>query len=219
MFSKKLKKFFSWSELYNKYLWVVYFKDKLFFDHRYGIDTYTIVPKSELNFSDPYTNEHASRYRPSSVHTIKKCLGIVISHEPDITESMIIDYGCGAGRVLIVAEQTGFKYITGVEFSAELVELCEANLNIYSPSCIHTEINVVHKNAVHYAPPPHSRVFFFYAPFRGTIFDQVLKNIYKSVSEHQRSVYLIFLLCDYPIDPAWTPVARSKEYTIWEIKP
>lgn len=186
-FVKKFKTYVSELELYNKYLWVLYFFDKYLFDYRNGINTSTIVPKSNLNFDDDYANEHASRYRPSSVFMIKKTLDVILDLEPEITDSELIDYGCGSGRVLFVAEQCGFQDVTGIELSDDLVEWCEDNIRQYTPVNEGANIRVIHENARLFIPSENARVFFFYRPFRGNIFREVLDNINKSVSEKKRN--------------------------------
>ena len=112
-----------------------------------------------------------------------------------LKEAAFIDYGCGAGRVMIIAAESGFKNITGIELSPYLVALCQKNVKSYSVSRRDCELTVINHNAAEYIPMK-ADVFFFYVPFGLDIYRQVITNIKKSTEVNPRKVYVLDLLSE-----------------------
>ena len=109
-----------------------------------------------------------------------------------------MDYGCGKGRVMILASVAGFKEIIGLELSSRLVAVCEENLRRYALHRPHSaRFTVLNQNAAYYTPPPSSSVFFLFNPFDATIFRQVLQQIDNSIRQQPRTAYLLTLGTSY----------------------
>jgi len=105
----------------------------------------------------------------------------------------LVDFGCGKGRVLIVAARFGFTKITGVEFARELCELAEKNVAVNRSRYPRAIFSVLHMDAVDYKVEPDDEVFFFYNPFNHLVLIRVIRNIQASLKTHPRKVHVIYL--------------------------
>ena len=81
-------------------------------DRRYNIDTLSV----------PDTT-----YIPMSIKILKWVFQKYIT----IENIKFFDYGSGKGKALILASELGVKYLGGVEWSADLVEISKTNLDTY----------------------------------------------------------------------------------------
>lgn len=105
-----------------------------------------------------------------------------------------IDFGSGKGRALLLASEFPFKKIIGVEFSPELFDIAQRNLQTYKNTrqqC--RSIDLVCMDIVDFPLPPDPSVLFFYDPSTERVLRQVLRNIEKSLRECPRQMYLIYI--------------------------
>jgi SAM-dependent methyltransferase len=177
--------------------WLIDIMYEIQFDRRYNVKTAFIILPDKLNYENPDIQKQAVQYQPSPAYTILKGLKVfkkVCSF--DFKDATFIDYGCGAGRVMIIAAEYGFKKIIGVELSPYLVELCQNNIKTYSHSHKNCNLTVVKQNAAEYIPPSDANVFFFYSPFGFDIYKQVISNIKASVNRNHRTIYVLEILSE-----------------------
>ena len=110
----------------------------------------------------------------------------------------VVDFGCGRGRVSFYIH---FHYnvpVTGVENNDLTFDESQKNLMLYSRKHKHltAPIRFEFGLAEHYEIQPEENVFYFFNPFSVNIFKQVVRNILRSVEEHERSVDMILY---YPL--------------------
>jgi SAM-dependent methyltransferase len=96
-----------------------------------------------------------------------------------------LDFGCGKGRVLIMAHEYGFRRIVGVELSKSLVKICRRNLLKLGM----TNVSVVAESAATVALPDSPLVVFMYNPFKPPLFDAVVERL----AEHRYPLFLIYV--------------------------
>lgn len=161
------------------------------FDLKYGVSTRKIVPVDRLGIDD--RRQHlAYRYRPSHVLSVVEALNIVKGFLPDPENGILVDYGCGAGRVMILAAEAGFGRVIGIEFSPLMAELCRKNIATYElRRGYRTEFTILEQDAATYDPPSDARVFFFYSPFNWELYEPVLDRIEKSIARAPRTAYIL----------------------------
>jgi SAM-dependent methyltransferase len=99
----------------------------------------------------------------------------------------LIDFGCGMGRVLVVASRQ-FRRVIGVEYSERLAGIARQNTKRNSSCQIET------MDAAQFAIPDDAAVFFFFNPFGKQTMATVLSNIGRSLCEHPRDHR--FLVCN-----------------------
>ncbi len=159
------------------------------FDLRYGTDTSGIIEVDRLDVSSP-NKRFAMRYEVTRARPLNRLLRLL-----DLpTDGVFVDIGCGKGRVLMVAAGHGFNRIVGVEYSHDLCEVARHNLSVFRRKTgIEFDAEVVEADAVDYGIPPDANVFFMFNPFYSEILEMVAWKIARSVAEHPRKVWLIYL--------------------------
>ena len=105
----------------------------------------------------------------------------------------IVDFGCGKGRVLIVAAHYGFTDITGVEFARELWEDAMRNINALKARHPSARFRVLYENAVDYQVEDHTQVFFFFNPFQEPVMKKVIEHILRSYRQSRRPIYIMYV--------------------------
>jgi SAM-dependent methyltransferase len=160
------------------------------FDRCHGIDTSGKLSLAALKISSPHVSE-ATWYEPVPTVGFRRLMrSLDIEHD----QYVFIDYGSGKGRALFLAADYPFKEVIGLEFSGELHETAERNIQRYrSPRQRARVLRSVCIDAVDFELPPVKSVLFFYSPFKASIFEKILCNVRRSLTEHPRSLYLVFI--------------------------
>jgi SAM-dependent methyltransferase len=138
-----------------------------------GIKTRSFMSAQSLGYASAELNDYAAvpylELRP------------IFSAIPrELLQGAFIDYGCGLGRVLVVASRRGFSRVIGVELAESLVVEGRKNLGRY-PKC-----EIVHSDATAYVVPADATVFYFANPFGGKPLQDTLLQIAKSVAQAPR---------------------------------
>ena len=103
-------------------------------------------------------------------------------------EDVVVDYGCGKGRIsFFINSQVGCKVI-GVDHSEKLLEIANKNLESYGKN---DDIVFIHSKAEDYIPDEANR-FYFFNPFSTKIFRWVLKKIEESYEKNPREMLIFF---------------------------
>ena len=117
-----------------------------------GVETSSAVYLSALGYSEDYgAGGHA--YEPIEEEDFAKALDQLAINPPDFH---FVDLGSGKGRALFLASKAGFGKVTGVEFSGELHQQAQKNIESASVSRMwpHTDrIEVFHDAAANSEPP------------------------------------------------------------------
>ena len=159
------------------------------FDRRFGVETAGIVEPSMLDFGDD-VKEHAVEYSPtegSGFGVIMDELGI------DYRRYTFIDFGCGKGRVLVMAAEFGFGNIVGVEASAILLRAAQANIHRYQGGR-HRRLKFegVHSDATEYQFPTTPLVVYFFNPFGEQIMQRVVDGLEASLEGFPRDAIVVY---------------------------
>ena len=102
--------------------------DTRIFDYKYNVNTHKDSYLKDLKF-DSINKKEAFDYETIAIFSIKKILNNIEIDKKDI----FVDFGCGKGRVLLIASQYKFNKIIGIEFSPELVDIARSNVSICIP--------------------------------------------------------------------------------------
>jgi len=97
------------------------------YEKQLGIKTHSIVNLDNLTLAGESTiqNHH---YQGASYFILFS----IFNELPHETKKFpLIDYGCGKGRALFVAEQCGFTNLIGVDIAKELIDNANENKTIY----------------------------------------------------------------------------------------
>lgn len=165
-------------------------KDK-FFDLKYGTDTVLSVRLENLNINSKNKNlgsEYAGS-RTSSFIKLISTLGLPKNHQ-----DVFCDIGSGKGKILLSASLLGFNKIIGVEFSNQLCEIAQQNINKFKLKKPESSpIEVYNCDAVSFEFPKTVSCIYMFNPFDKVILQEVMKNIKISISKDPRPLNLIYL--------------------------
>lgn len=108
-------------------------------------------------------------------------------------DSVLLDYGSGKGKILLLASRLGFKRVIGVEFSPSLCDVARNNIAAFRrtvPSM--ADIEVICADAAEYQIQNDTNVFFMFNPFGMSVMTSVANNIKESLRKKNRSIWLIY---------------------------
>lgn len=173
-----------------------------------GINTHSIVNLDELTLAGDESDQN-HHYQGASYFILFS----VFQKLPHETKYFpLIDYGCGKGRALFVAEQCGFTNLVGVDIAKELIDNANENKAIYRPKNVNSSISFLFEDATKYQIPPTALVFYFFNPFGADILQQVIQNIKESVQQHPRKIYCVYL------NPKYKAVFDKNGFEIYHIE-
>jgi len=118
---------------------------------------------------------------------------------------VLVDFGSGKGRMLLVASEFGFREERGVEFAHELCETARRNVARYTARTgVAAEFKIIESDAACYAIAADENVFMMYNPFDETILGRVLDNIAASLRKAPRRILIIY------VNPRWGRVIEQQ---------
>jgi len=152
-----------------------------FFDRLYGVRTFGYKKYSD-NRDDPLWK---GDYMPSSY---KDVLSMLRAAKVGM-ESVVVDYGCGLGRVVFTAAYLGAKRSIGVEFDEYIFYNAESNRK---RSRFQDRVSFVHQDASAFTIPDDANVFFFFNPFGSKTMSDVIERIERSLESAPRKICVIY---------------------------
>jgi hypothetical protein len=159
------------------------------FDRKFGVDTCGLAMLSDLSIKSSHS-ENCVYYTGTPVALVQRTLSCLPNALQDF---VFVDFGSGKGRILLVASKLPFKRIIGVEFARELHEIATHNIRVYkSPEQRCFDIESIYIDACEFEIPSDKCVLYFYRPFQGRVFQQVLDRIDASYRAHPRKMYVIY---------------------------
>jgi predicted RNA methylase len=187
------------------------------FDIRWGIDTCTWSELAELTI-DSDNKERGVGYQPTRVMPLRKLFNAIKPMIP--TDSVLVDFGCGKGRVLLIALEFGFREVRGVEFAHELCEIAKNNTGVYKAKTgFTTECRIIECDVSNYAINKDENVFFMFNPFDETILIRVLCNIAASLQLQRRKIFIIYYNPKYGhVIEQGGDFERLREFSFWNHK-
>lgn len=159
------------------------------YERKLGINTHRIENLANLTLAAG-ESEQNHHYQGASYYILFSVFGNL---PPAVKQLPFIDYGCGKGRALFVAEQCGFTNLIGIDIALELITLANENKEVYQKANPVSKIHFAFCDAVAYEIPPDASVFYFFNPFGAEILEKVVANIRESVKLYPRSIYCIYL--------------------------
>lgn len=113
-----------------------------------------------------------------------------VSMEP---EDVLVDFGCGLGRVLFYGNSRHYCRTVGIESDDEIYNGLMKNKEMYQSKFLEQEDRMhFHKvDALDYEIGDEDNYFYFFNPFSIDVFKRVLANIISSVKKNPRDIYVI----------------------------
>jgi SAM-dependent methyltransferase len=159
------------------------------YEKQLGINTHSIVNLNKLTLAGENSDQN-HHYQGASYYILFS----IFEKLPKETKNFpLIDYGCGKGRALFVAEQCGFTNLIGVDIAKELIDDANSNKAVYVKKNKQSNIDFLFEDATKYLIPDNAHLFYFFNPFGEEVLQKVIDNIKKSVKQHPRKIYCIYL--------------------------
>lgn len=152
-----------------------------FWERWYGIET--------SEYMDSVSDPDCLRYEPSEYRALRKVFTFV---RPDPRRDVLLDYGSGKGRAIVVGGTFGFSRIIGVEISPDLNRVARENLARAKRRMRCRNIELVTMDAAAYRVPNDVTTIFLYNPFKGEYLSRVLDNIRQSLSDSPRRLVVAY---------------------------
>ncbi|MBX9796664.1 hypothetical protein [Sphingomonas sp.] len=144
------------------------------FDRQWGTDTSREVMMSALDFPDDIRRS-SHHYQASGGHVLDQtiaCAGI------DPADYSFIDYGCGKGRIVLLAAAKTFRRAIGVEYSPILTEIARRNSAIFlTRGGARQTPEFWQGNAADYVPPAGNLFCYLYNSFEADILSGCLEQL------------------------------------------
>jgi len=153
-------------------------------DRQFGIVSSPRRSSTDLGFTSPEYVE----YQAVSYADMEELLGLLRLSAEDV----FLDLGCGMGRAVCVAAMRPLRTVIGVEISAELCEIAQANVAKMAGRLKCRDVRIVRSAAETYTIPGDVSIVYLFNPFGGDVLRQVLKNTGASLRAAPRAVRLIF---------------------------
>jgi 16S rRNA G966 N2-methylase RsmD len=169
------------------------YKDRLlhpkdeFFDRLFGIKTFAYKKYSD-DMSDPIWK---GDYMPTSYQNTFDLLKATGVNQ----DSVIIDFGCGLGRVVFAAAHLGAKKSIGVEFDDDLSRTAESNR---VSSKFKDKVSFSHIDASQFNIPDDANIFFFFNPFGASTMADVIAKIEASIKTRPRKATIVYYNPQFP---------------------
>jgi hypothetical protein len=161
------------------------------FDWRNGTNTAPDrAAQGEKGWEADITNH---TYVPARPKTARRILRALPLENP--SDYAFIDFGCGKGRLLLLAMALPFRSITGIELRRELCDQASSNLQTHRKAASR-KLSCINIDAQEFEFPKEKMVLYFFNPFGEDVLRTVLKNLGRSLNSCFRDVIVVL---DTPI--------------------
>ena len=152
-----------------------------FYDWALGVNTFAIKK---------YSGElEDSAWKSDYVPTSYKDIFTLLKQAKVDKNSILIDFGCGVGRVLFAASYLNARQAIGVEFDNGLFNAAESNK---TNTRLNNKIEFFNQDAATFSIPNEANVFFFFNPFGFGTLSEVVKKIEQSIKDSPRKIVIIY---------------------------
>lgn len=134
---------------------------------------------------------HFHRYEPTPYDVLDR----LCEYWQPSPDDVVVDYGCGLGRLNFYLENRFHAKSTGIEFSEFYYQRAKENLASYNGK--KDAISFICCQAEEYAVSDCENVFYFFNPFSADVFRKVINRILLSFQSAPRTITLLLY---YPED-------------------
>ena len=128
-------------------------------------------------------------YLPTPWHVLPRALRAVHASNDDV----LVDLGCGKGRIVHQAARRPLRRVIGVEISPKLADFARGLVDAHRHEYRCQDVEIVVSDAARFEVPDDLTIAFMADPFRGRTMDAVLQNLIASVDRHPRRMSVIYV--------------------------
>jgi len=152
------------------------------FDRLHGTETSGLIPRSGL-VTGHSSDAHVTAYYGVAPSILQSLLDIWLGTKPPplpVERYTFLDVGAGKGRATLVAAQTPFLQVCGVELNPALAALARANVAAFAQSPEANQlapIEILEGDALEVPLPPGPLAAFLFHPFEAPLLRRFLARI------------------------------------------
>jgi SAM-dependent methyltransferase len=165
------------------------------FDAVHGTRTHGALEGEQLGALPPQMAARHLVYHAINPLVLRRCLD-VLRGQRDGEAAMrgtFVDFGCGAGRALIIAARRGFGHVVGIECADALSETCQRNLAVaWRRFDLRGKYTVHRADATTFTVPDDSTVWLWFNPFDPTSARLVAERLNESLVRRPRKGWLLY---------------------------
>lgn len=102
------------------------------------------------------------------------------------SDDVFVDYGCGQGRVLVLALERGVRRAVGIEIVPSLAAAARRNVARYAGRC-----QIIEDDAAMVAFPDDATIAYAFNAFPTAVFASVVAQMWESLARRQRPLRLV----------------------------
>lgn len=157
-------------------------------DSRYGVETSGLKPRFLL-WSGRGADRDVTAYEAIQPSTLRRILASI----EDPGRYTFIDIGCGKGRALILAAESRFSRVVGVEMSHDLFSVADRNARILAETKPdYTRIEVLNTDATTWSLPPGNLLILLYNPFGAETMARFRRNLQAAHRAEPRDILVAY---------------------------
>jgi SAM-dependent methyltransferase len=172
------------------------------YERRLGIRSSDLVSLRELGLE----HEERRQHYPTALGDFRRMEQFL---RPRTRDEVLLDYGSGLGRMLILAAMLPFKRVIGVELSPMLASRARENLSNVNARLRCKNVEIIVADATAMELPRDVTMIYFNYPFSGKILEGVLSKIAASYNERPRSIRLV---CNLPPDSGFESIVDKTRF-------
>jgi len=167
------------------------------FDARYGVDTSGLIGNKDL-VTGHANDEHSVAYYGTApslfAGILDHWIGTLAERSLSPADFTLIDIGCGKGRVVMLASETPFQEIIGVELSPQLAWIAQQNLGIWNAAphpC--ARLSIVQDDAFDLAIPESPVLIYLFNPFGAVLVQRLVEHLLTLAATRTTLVDLLYV--------------------------
>jgi SAM-dependent methyltransferase len=168
----------------------------VYFERRYGIRTTGFKTSQSVKYH---------HYQAAAYSVLKRVFNEI---KPLTTGYAFYDIGCGKGRVLFMAAETGYKKLYGIELDASLMEEAKQNLKSQLIKEMAPKIHFEQKNVLEYTFENQSSVYFLFNPFNAEVMKGFVDRV---LSSNKQGCYFVYM------NPLFSKVFENKGIQVHKV--
>ena len=169
------------------------------FDLKHGVETSGLVDGVAL-LSGHEHDAFSTAYWGVSPSRARQVLRRWIEMPPkqDIRDCTFVDFGCGKGRMLLLASELPFHEVIGVELNGTLAAAAARNAEIWTEAGnAVAPIKVLQQDATELPRPAGPCLFYLYNPFGAPVLNKLLERLEKDALDQPGDSDFIYLMAEF----------------------
>jgi len=127
-------------------------------------------------------------YEPTPYRVLRK----LFARYPINQDDHLIDFGCGKGRVLVMAAKNGCKNLYGIDLSRSLLDIATINLSRCKQKCADLYYKLICMDAKKYVFNPNINKVYLLNPFQLRVFMHLIKSLLSSIEDNPRTITVYY---------------------------